>query len=336
MKDMRDMRVKDLLRLAAQGVVPPGDAEVDDVFARADRIRRRRRIAIAAGSAAAVVAVGVGTAFLPEPSAAPGTGYAASAPPSVPGAATEPAPSTGTTLSTTTGTTATPELTRSAAPVDSSPTASATTTAPRTTAPTSGSKSSASGTATGTTTRSPSSSATAPAKSPAQIVAALLGSGAGTVRKESSADATAGSANALSGRYLVTKDGKTGYLDVVVYDPAATPGQTGRTVAQETAYNYCADNGTDPPNTDCATTPQDDGSVLKSWTVPGGRQKSGSQDVYGKAYGASFTYPDGRGVRVTASAGISGSNPYGPPMTEPPVSKTALAELVGKTGWFKS
>jgi hypothetical protein len=333
LKDMREMRVKELLGLAAQGVVLPGDQPVDDILAQADRVRRRRRIAMAAASAAAVVAVGVGTALLPEPGhGAPATGYAAPPPAILPGTVTEAPATTGTTLSTTTGATATASPTHSAAPTGSAPTTAPATAAPRTTAPTTGARTSATG-ATGTTSRPPTSTSSTPGKSPAQVVAALLGGNAGDVRKETAAGTAAATSNPLSGRYAVTRNGRTGYLDVVVYDPKAVPGQTGRSVAEETAYNYCADNNTDAPNTDCATTPQGDGAVFKSWTIPAGTGTSGSQDAGARGYGASYTYPDGRGVRVTASAGTSGAET---PAPEPPLGKPALSELVRETGWFTS
>ncbi|WP_436773564.1 hypothetical protein [Yinghuangia sp. YIM S09857] len=326
--------MRELLGLAAQGIEVPDDPVVDDIMRKADRIRRRRRIMLAAGSAAAVVAVGVGTALLPQPGVgAPRGDIAGSAPATPPG--TEPA--------------------TSAPPPTAEPTGSATSSAPgnrpRPSSPAPPSSSAATSptrTATTTpTTRAPSTSAptkssggptmsAAAGKGALEFVKSKLPSGIGTVTKEADTATPSYTRNPLSGRYLVTKNGRMGWIDITVYDPKVNPDQPRQTVEQVAAHNYCADNGVTAPNTNCASNGETDGGIFKTWRGPGNQQEPGAGHVSGPSYHALLYYPDGRGLEITAAAGVTGSDAYPPAMDAPPITAAQLTELIGGSGWFRA
>ncbi|UGQ14358.1 hypothetical protein LO772_12665 [Yinghuangia sp. ASG 101] len=350
---MKDMRVKELLGIAAQGFTAPDDPDaVDAIIARADRLRRRRRIAYAACSAVAVVAVGVGTALLPQPGlGAPNTRtnnrIAASEPPAppvapppspedtagagAPSTTAAPAPTAPSAEATTGAPPPTPD------PVTSAP--SATTTIEATKSPTTRATSSTpppkSTNSAAASPAVPTAAGNAATRTAAEVVAGYLPSDAGTVTKDARAAGTSRS-HPLSGTYLVAKNGRTGIIQVAVHDPAVNPGDPFRTVEDELTYNHCAPDPYAPANTDCTTDKRADGSVLKTWTRPGDQPDSESSLVYGKGYSASVTYPDGRAVVITALAGITGSDTYGKPMDAPPLGKSAVAEVARDTAWFAS
>ncbi|WP_436786667.1 hypothetical protein [Yinghuangia sp. YIM S10712] len=343
--------MKELLGLAAQGLTVHDDpSAVDAIMARADRLRRRRRIALATCSAVAVVAVGVGTALLPQPGmGAPNTRIAASelpVPPAVPSPAAPERTPQDRTPGTVPGTSPTPSATTSAesAPPPA-PTPTETSSAPSTASTPATKTPTTQATSRPPTTKSPASSAPSPTAAdsttntrnptPAQVVAGRLPPDAGTVTKDSRATA-ASQSHPLGGTYLVTKNGRTGIVQVAIHDPAVNPDQPYRTVEDELTYNHCAPDPYAPPNTDCTTQQRSDGSVVKTWTRPGNQPDSESSLVYGKGYAASVTYPDGRAVVITSLAGITGSDEYGTPMDAPPLDKATVAEVARDTSWFAS
>lgn len=329
---MKDMRVRDLLGLAAQGIEVPDDPVVDDIMQKADRIRRRRRIMLAAGSAAAVVAVGVGTALLPQPGVgAPRGDIAGSAPATPPG---EPPA-------------------KSAPPQSADPTGSASSVPgnrPRTSSAAPSSSAATSPTRTNPTTpttRAPSSTASAPktsgstttpagVKSSLDFVKAKLPAGIGTVTKQADTTTPTYTKNPLSGRYLVSKNGRMGWIDIVVYDPKVNPDQDRPTVEQVAANNYCADNGETAPNTNCASNAESEGGIFKTWRAPAGQQEPAAGHVSGPRYHALLYYPDGRGLEISAAAGVTGSDNYLPAMDAPPITAEQLTDLIGGSGWFKA
>lgn len=327
---MKDMRVRELLGLAAQGIEVPDDPAVDDIMHKADRVRRRRRIMLAAGSAAAVVAVGVGTALLPQPGlGAPRGDIAGSAPATPPGDTS--APPTSTTADATGSASSVPgNRPRSSEPPPSS--SSATTSAPRTTPPTASTKAPSSG---GSTTRT--TGGTPPsAKSALDFVKSKLPAGVGVVTKETLDVTPSYTVNPLSGRYLVSKNGRTGWLDIEVFDPKVNPDQPRETVEQIRDHNFCADYGVVAPNTNCAQNPESEGGIFKTWRSPGNQQEPAAGHVSGPAYHALVYYPDGRGLKITAAAGVTGSDQYAPAMDAPPITAEQLTDLVGGSGWFRS
>lgn len=349
---MKDMRVKELLGIAARGLTVHDDPDaVDAIIARADRVRRRRRIAYAACSAVAVVAVGVGTALLPQPGlGAPNdrtnNRIAASeppAPPVSPPRATPEGTSGGGSPSAATAAPPAPppEATTAApssepAPATSAPPAPATSAAKAPAGQATSSPPKPQGTSSATSSPSAAAAAgSASARTAAEVVAGRLPSGIGTLTKDKRVAGTSRS-HPLSGTYLVAKDGRTGIIEVAVHDPAVNPGDPYRTVADELTYNHCASDPYAPANTDCVTEKRSDGSVMKTWTRPGNQPDSESSLVYGKGYAASVTYPDGRAVVITALAGITGSDAYGTPMDAPPLGRSAVAEVARDTAWFAS
>ncbi|MEU8137475.1 hypothetical protein [Streptodolium elevatio] len=324
--------MRDLLGLAAQGIEVPDDPVVDDIMHKADRIRRRRRIMLAAGSAAAVVAVGVGTALLPQPGVgAPRGDVAGSAPATPPGEtpATSAPPPTADPTGSATSVPGNRPRTSSAAPSSSaatSPTRTATTTPPTTKPPSSTG---------GSATRTTGGATAAGGKSPLDFVKGKLPAGIGTVTKKADTGTPSYTRNPLSGRYLVTKNGRMGWIDITVYDPKVNPDQSRETVEQVAAHDYCADTGTAPSNTNCASNGEGEGGIFKTWRSPSGRQEAAGH-VSGPVYHALLYYPDGRGLEISAAAGITGADGYLPAMDTPPITAEQLTDLIGGAGWFKT
>ncbi len=350
---MKDMRVKELLGIAAQEFTVTDDPDaVDAIMRRADRLRRRRRIAYAACSAVAVVAVGVGTALLPQPGlgvphtrthnrvaatepAVPPVVPSAPAPEptsggGVPSASAVAPPTAPAAEPTTSAPSPQPGPTTSAPPARTTPEATTSSTRRATSSPTTPTSTSAS--------PSPPTVASAadspPVRTAAEIIAGYLPPDAGTVTRQTRAAAT--QSHPLAGTYLVKQNGRTGVIQVSVRDPDVNPGEAHRSVKEELAYDHCAPDRHTPANTDCTTDTRPDGSVLKTWTRPGNQRDATSSLVFGKGYAASVTYPDGRAVVVTALAGITGSAAYGTPMDAPPLGRSAVAAAAGDPAWFAS
>ncbi|MDI2128066.1 hypothetical protein [Yinghuangia seranimata] len=323
--DPQDVLAKQLLKLAAEGFVPPGDTGADDIMARAGAIRRRRRYAMAASSIAAVLAIGFGAGLLPKLNQAAPQGNSqpqsttAAAP--APHATGSPAPLVepgGGEVSASTGPTASP----ADGPDEE-----------RTTQP-GGAGISKQTKSSGTPTRSspPATASTPPAaKDPVAFIAALLPSDTGTLRRQTPAKTPT---NPLNGRYFVTKDGKTGYLDVAVVDIAVNRDDWHSTVDDERAHNYCESTGTTPPNTDCTTETLSSGAVFKTWTLPGDQQSGGAAGS-AAGFAASLTFANGNQVVLYAVNGLTGPDAPGPAMSKPPLTKSALNDLAKSPAWFR-
>lgn len=339
---MKDMDVKELLALAAGGLVVPGDPVVDDILERAARVRRRRRLAVAACSAAAVVAVGVGTAFLPQPGAgASNPNRAATAPPTAPSGTPEPSPPGSADPTTpdpggmavgglpTTGTTA---PSPSAARTSTASTSQSAGSSPRTSAPSTKSSTTGSSSPRTSTSGASTGTATAPADAALAKVKSMLPAGIGDIRrKPETGDAPP---NPLSGRYLISKDGRMGYVSMEVFDPKVNPGQPRMTVAEARVYDNCGDIGEGPRATDCRQYDLPGGGLLKTWRSPGNRGQH--PQPQGPRYLAEIWHADGRGMFMQVSAGFDNTPGYLPAMEQPPFSAEQLEALVRNLGWYRT
>lgn len=330
-QDSDDMHARRLLGMAGDSLpIPYGSAsaaQVDAVLRHAGRIRRRRRFALVGGSAVAVAAVALGTALMPR---ADGSSSALGDPPASsasPSASASAAPSA-------TVRTGTPSPSASASGLpqsgvhgtgdDPEP--------PRTSArPTAPSKA-----ASPPPSRSTTTTGTPATTGPAALVTSLLPPGTGTVRREADRVTPSYTPNPLSGRYLLTKNGKTAYLDITVVDMKVNANQQRPTMAQERATNHCEDFGVVAPNTDCAHQTLSDGSLLSTYSAPGNQQEPGSDHVSGPGYDAWIIYPNGNQVEIYASSGITGPGGLGPRYDQPPLTKDQLASLVKSGAWFRS
>lgn len=304
---------------------PASAAQVDAVLRHAGRIRRRRRFALVGGSAVAVAAVALGTALMPR---ADGSASALGDPPArsaTPPASAAPSASAS-------GGAPTPSASPSAAPENGvhgtgdDPEPTRTSFRPTGTPKTAGPPPS----------KTPSSPGVSSATGPAAFVTSLLPSGTGAVRRESDGASPSYTPNPLSGRYLLTKNGKTAYLQITVVDMKVNGNQPRPTMEQERATNHCEDFGTVAPNTDCAKETLPDGSLLSTFSAPGNQQEPGSDHVSGPGYDAWIIYPNGNQVEIYASSGITGPGGLGPRYDQPPLTKDELASLVKSGAWFRT
>ncbi|MCF2529931.1 hypothetical protein [Yinghuangia soli] len=324
-----EMRVKELLGLAARGVALPADPGVDDILQQADRVRRRRRIAVAVASAAAMVAVGVGTARLPASGSAAPHDSAATAPwtDPAPPETGDPGPTAGLTGSD-------PSQYADGAPSVGS-TSTAPTSGPNVSRGTSSGTPKPSGTPstskTGTATKP---SAPPPAKTALDTVKALLPTGIGEITKKVE-EPDGPAAHPLTGRYLVTKNGKMGFVDIYVKDPKVNPDAATMTLAEMRAYDHC-DNSEGPRATDCRISDLPAGGLFKSWTQAGTRDTPNTTTKRGPSFSVLVAYADGRSIQMRSDAGFDNVPGYLPGMAQPPLTAEQLAQTASDLRWFKN
>ncbi|MGW1991821.1 hypothetical protein [Embleya sp. NPDC001921] len=321
--------MRGLLEEAVRGLGPPslpGAAGVDEVFREAARIRRRRRRVLASvGTGAAVVAVIGGGTLLPPPADSAGprgmatnAGASASAHRTPLRNGSDPADGSPGPLDSR-------EASLSPSPVGTDGTPLPATSLPQSTRPPTTASSDAEATFGG-----------GPGTPGAEaLVATFLRPEVGAVRKEAFTNTPLYTPNPLSGRYLVSRDGRTGWLDVTVYDPKVNADQRPPTIADEWAHDWCADLGVVAPNTECVNDTLSDGSLLKTWTSPPNQQEPGAGHRSTGGFGASVTRADGRSIEIRVTAGIVGGTTYGPPLAAPPLDQAELSRAVKDSAWFR-
>ncbi|MGC0416345.1 hypothetical protein [Embleya sp. AB8] len=317
---MREQDMKDLMGQAVLGLGPvgaTGPVGVDEVFREAARVRRRRRRVLASvGTASAVAAVIGGSTLLLRPAGFTDA-RGVSAPPTE---SASPRPGPTGTASATASVWATGSAEPAATETRTGEVSIATASSLVSVAPTVPLGSTADG--------------QPEPVNPSAFVARLLRPDVGDVRKQPPGYLPDDGPHRLSGRYLVTKDGRVGYLDITVNGPRANYGTVTPTTAFEQAHNRCADSGIAVTYTDCAETPLPDGSLRKTWTSPPGQREPASGGQSAGGYGASVSRADGRAVVIQVSAGLIGGSTYGPPLAAPPLDQAELARVVQDSRWY--
>ncbi|WP_331767267.1 hypothetical protein [Embleya sp. NBC_00896] len=311
--------MRDLLGHAVLGLGPPGTTgslNVDEVFRQAARVRQRRRAMAVGAAAVAVAAVVGGTAALPSV-------LGSSSPQGVTAGSTSSTGATGSTDATMSPTGSALATTQSAAGATSSETDDrlvSSSAPPRTTAPSSS---------------IPPSGAGETTREAEALVASFVQPSVGIVRKDSQANTPLYGTNPLSGRYLVSKDGRTGYVDITVYDPKVNADPSAPTIAGERVHNWCQDYGKVAPNTDCADETPSEGVLVKTWTSPANQQEPDAAYRATGGYGASMTRADGRSIVISVTAGVVNSQSYGPPLAAPPLDRSGLSGAIRSPAWFR-
>ncbi|MCF2526479.1 hypothetical protein [Yinghuangia soli] len=299
---MNDSDMRNLLAQALPDLDPPGTAagtEPDAVFTRVDVLRRRRRRAAAVAAGAAAAAVVAAAALVPTWTGGPDSHAAGPLP----------------TLSATTG------------PATGTPSADPTT-------------SPATGRATSAPSTAPASSASRP-NTPAtpmsaeDLVASFLPPDTGTVREQKFSNTPSYTVNPYSGRFLIAKDGRMGYIDVVVIDPKVNPDQPNLSLAKARAWNYCEADGVGPDNYDCKSEDLADGGIAKTWTAPPNGQEPGSPHTNTGGYSIAVTYADGRYVSIYVTRGLFNAKGYDPPLPAHPLTESGLKTMGMSTAWFR-
>ncbi|MGC5529369.1 hypothetical protein [Streptomyces sp. SR-10] len=180
----------------------------------------------------------------------------------------------------------------------------------------------------------PSASPTDPAPGRAERLAALLPGDVGEIEEVSLLalikNATPEQARTthlgpLDGQYAFRKDGGVGYLLLTLMDREALERKTGR--AADPAEDLCARIGQEPAREDCVREVLPDGRTLTTWRDS--MDYAGDDSVgWGPELVGRLAQSDGSQFLVRSSTGFEGTGTQGPLLSEPPLSRQQIKELL--------
>ncbi|WP_097866049.1 hypothetical protein [Streptomyces sp. rh34] len=186
-------------------------------------------------------------------------------------------------------------------------------------------------------TSSASASASAPASARAERLAALLPADVGEIEEVSLAvlikKATPEQARTtylgpLDGHYAFRRDGGVGYLVLALEDRAAVEKKTGRPADPD--EDLCVLVGQQPSRSDCEREVLPDGRALTTWHDTMDVEGEDSVD-WGPELVGRLIQRDGSQFLVRSSTGFEGSGTQGPLLSEPPLSRQQMKELLTGT-----
>lgn len=181
---------------------------------------------------------------------------------------------------------------------------------------------------------SPTTSASAPASAKAERLAALLPPDVGEIEEVLLLALIKGSTpeqaqtvhlGPLDGQYAFRKDGGVGYLVLSLEDREAVEKKTGRPADPD--EDLCVRVGHEPSRTDCEREALPDGRVLTTWHDTMDVEGEDSVD-WGPELVGRLVQRDGSQFLVRSSTGFEGTGTQGPLLSEPPLSRQQLKELL--------
>ncbi|MFH9292554.1 hypothetical protein [Streptomyces sp. NPDC017520] len=176
--------------------------------------------------------------------------------------------------------------------------------------------------------------ASAPASDKAERLAALLGPDVGEIEEVSLLALIKGVTpeqaqtvhlGPLDGQYAFRKDGGVGYLALALEDREAVEKKTGRPADPD--EDLCDRVGQEPSRTDCEREALPDGRVLTTWHDTMDVEGEDSVD-WGPELVGRFVQRDGSQFLVRSSTGFEGTGTQGPLLSEPPLSRQQIKELL--------
>ncbi|MEU5283664.1 hypothetical protein AB0G97_06535 [Streptomyces sp. NPDC020755] len=180
----------------------------------------------------------------------------------------------------------------------------------------------------------PSASASAPASDKAERLASLLPADVGEIEEVSLAvlikKATPEQAHTtylgpLDGHYAFRRDGGVGYLVLALEDREAVEKKMGRPADPD--EDLCVRVGQEPSRSDCEREVLPDGRTLTTWHDTMDVEGEDSVD-WGPELVGRLVQRDGSQFLVRSSTGFEGTGTQGPLLSEPPLSRQQLKQLL--------
>ncbi|MFH9688029.1 hypothetical protein ACH4LE_17165 [Streptomyces sp. NPDC017413] len=181
---------------------------------------------------------------------------------------------------------------------------------------------------------SPTPSASVPASDKAERLASLLPADVGKIEEVSLAvlikKATPEQAQTtylgpLDGHYAFRRDGGVGYLLLTLEDREAVEKKMGRPADLD--EDLCVRVGQEPSRSDCEREVLPDGRVLTTWRDTMDVEGEDSVD-WGPELVGRLIHRDGSQFLVRSSTGFEGTGTQGPLLSEPPLSRQQLKQLL--------
>ncbi|UZI28773.1 hypothetical protein [Streptomyces sp. VB1] len=180
----------------------------------------------------------------------------------------------------------------------------------------------------------PSASASVPTSDKAERLASLLPADVGEIEEVSLAvlikKATPEQAHTtylgpLDGHYAFRRDGGVGYLVLALEDREAVEKKMGRPADPD--EDLCVRVGQEPSRSDCEREVLPDGRTLTTWHDTMDVEGEDSVD-WGPELVGRLVQRDGSQFLVRSSTGFEGTGTQGPLLSEPPLSRQQLKQLL--------